>query len=249
MNVKKLYQEGFVPGPNESEEAFQNRVISTKELTSDPSPLSIELGLSLEIFNTLSPSFLLLRSNKKLPFYYGGMTWVVELADKTAVTILQLPLKRRFSYISEEEIISHEKIHILRANFKEPLFEEILAYRTAKNLLRRYLGPIIQETYEIAVFFAALALPTLTALFYPALLHLSFIPILSLSIYATVRLALKQRVVTKAIKHLSKSCANPEELAPLLTDAEIISLSKGHMDFLTKEGLRYQLIRELLKRN
>lgn len=242
----RLYKEGFVPGPFESLEGFQKRVLSTKELTADPSQLSLELGLSLEVFDTVSPSFLLLRSNKKLPFYYGGMTWVVELEDKTPVTILQLPLKKRFSYLSEAEIIAHERVHILRSMFKEPLFEEVIAYRTSKNPFRRYFGPLIQDPREVAVFFAALSLPIFASLFSPMQILYAFIPLCILSTYALIRLVFRQRTVAKALKRLSKEGPHTEETLQLLTDREIINLAKGDLTFLSKEGPRFDLIRGIL---
>ena len=60
---------------------------------------------------------------------------------------------QRYSGIYErDELIAHELAHVGRMMFEEPVFEELLAYRTAKSPLRRWLGPLISSSKETLLF-------------------------------------------------------------------------------------------------
>lgn len=220
------YQKGFLVGPNETEEEFSNRIRKTTELLLDPKFPELPCGT----FSIISPSLLCLRSSKKLPFWFGGMTWICEI-EKTIIPVLQLPKRMRFSWIQEAEVITHEQIHALRALFQEPKFEEILAYRTSRSPFRRNVGPLFQTDRESFLFLlCAVAGP------------FTLVPLMTISLLLFTRLILRQRTFAKALKRLSVVYKEPEKVIVCLTDQEILLYSKKKENLIDRSSLRWRQI-------
>ncbi len=238
LNLIELYNQGFAPGPNEDEIQFRNRIDRVKALIKDPTPIVKELAIPSPKFEALAPSLLCFRSSKKLPFWFGAMTWICQVDENSFSPSLQLPAKQRFSWIDEDERFSHEKIHAIRAPFNSPQFEEILAYRTSKAKWRSFFGPLFQSSRESYLFLFSAFISFLTPL------HLLFtLPFTLYSSFVLFRLFKNQWIFHRAQKRLPKNF--PMEL---LTDCEIKEISRSKRFEFNNNSLRWKLIRELLTR-
>lgn len=216
------------PAPDENNEAYKRRLEITEELFKDTEELSKMIPAPLQKSGPLH----FFRSNHKLPFWTGAYTWIIETKQGIKVPIIQLPLKkRRWTLTSEEEILDHEKIHVQRAAFNEPIFEEIIAYQTSPSKWRRFLGPLFKKQSEATLFMASLILmpliPYVPALFFALLL---------------LRLIKRQHQFKKALHHLPPLA---KESIAILSDKEIISASKNDLLFLENDNLRMKLIKKL----
>lgn len=90
-------------------------------------------------------------SKKGLALWEGGATWI----EKGSARIQLKSKKNPFLY-SMEEILSHELVHAVRASFDSPQFEEILAFQTSVNPVRRFLGPLFSSPNESLLFVLSL---------------------------------------------------------------------------------------------
>lgn len=164
---------GIIPGPYETEEDFIKRAhfcLGLRQELSQSSdiPASFEqiesnlsqsilkpaFAVSEELFDITPDWIPIVFSNDQMPPWHGGCAWIFQLSDDTPTAAL-LQLRKQF-YNAERylglydrtEIASHELSHVGRMLFEEPRFEEVLAYRTSKSRLRRWLGPIVESAKE-----------------------------------------------------------------------------------------------------
>ncbi|MBM3193268.1 MAG: hypothetical protein FJZ59_03435 [Chlamydiae bacterium] len=237
------YKEGFVPGPKESFEDFQKRVTLIKKELASPALFLEKLKIPYKTISFITPYYIAIESKKKLPFWFGAMTLICEY-EGVKIPILELPKKRSF-FVSNEEIIAHEKIHFLRSTFSEKRFEEILAYQTSPSFLRKTVGPIFQtpfESYFCLILFAILSLsPILPFLFFNFVL----IVFATCFITAFTRLFTYQWLFRKALKNLSFRIKNGREIITLFTDQEIIDTAFNRP--FEKNSPRWQLILQIQK--
>lgn len=230
----KYYMQGFMPGPKEDENTFLQRVGTIEQLLKNPQRLN-KLLPDDAILTKEEPSLLYFNSNKKLPFWTAALTWIIEVEKGIKLPILQLPKKPRMFCLSKQnEVLAHEKVHALRVAFDEPIFEEIIAYRTSPSKLRRYFGPLFSSNKEVILFLGAV-------------FTLLFLPLVSISLFSIqlMRLFFRQSTFSKAYKHLSNVCKNPEKIILCLTDQEIKSAAKNNFQFLDHDSVRIKLIKEL----
>lgn len=237
--MKALYQEGFVPGPLDSWESFEKRVRCVKELMETPEGFLERLKIPYETVTAITPYFLSITTKKGLPFWFGAMTWIYE-HEGYQIPILELPKKK--GYIPQSELIAHEYIHFLRANFHEPRFEEILAYQTSSSKWRRYLGPFFERPWESYLFLILFALLAISSFFPPILAKLLFATTALYVLLASFRLILNQWIFKKALKNLSRLYTNASELIVLFTDDEIVKTAKSSYNTIAKTSLRWKLI-------
>lgn len=256
----KYNQEGFIPGPGESETQFLERVSfcqnldpNLEEFPSKTFETFQEMGerVQEELGFTL-PWVPIFYSNKDLALWHGGCAWIFQKEEggpKGAFFQLRkgFSTKNRVFGYSKEEILVHEAVHVGRMAFEEPRYEEVLAYRTSKNLFRRCLGPIFSKPSEALLFFLSILL---SFFYFPLIL----IPSLLL-VAGCLRLALKHHRLESTFKKLidltgSKRLAN--QLLYRLTDKEIDSFGKfplGKIKALIyseqTQSLRQQLLRAL----
>ena len=134
------HKRGLIPGPNETKEDFLLRVNSLK--LHPPHPI---------IFFEITPDWVPIYTKKGLPFWEGATTWIE--GSHCSIQLKPTPF-----FYSQEEILSHELVHATRLLFNEPRFEEILAFRTSKNPLRRYFGPLFTRPFESLLFVILLLL-------------------------------------------------------------------------------------------
>ena len=239
MQFKLLYKEGFFPGLNETEEDFYTRVKKVKSLAQEPKSFLESVPLKIKHLTPILPSFFQIERIKPLPFWYGGMTYIVELTPKIHIPFLQIP-KRSLFHLDRNEILSHEKVHALRVMYHEPKFEEILAFRTSKSHLRRILSPIFGSTVESSAFLLLLLPLPVSPL--PFLCNAA--PLLLMLAYSSVRLIFRHFAIHKCLKTLKKITTKPEEMLFCLTDKEIISFAKGK-DTFQGTSFRIQCLNEL----
>ncbi len=226
MNLKEVFRKGFLAGPHESKEVFEKRINASENLTNIKKLLPEDA-----ILKKLDDTLYYFKSNKKLPLWTAALTWIIEIEKGVKIPILQLPkTPRRFSFASQDEVIAHEKVHALRAAFEEPMFEEIIAYRTSTSKFRRFMGPLFSTTKESGAFLITL----LTFPFIRALPAIVFFLLF-------IRLFYRQSLFAKALKNLGAK----KEMISYLTDNEIKLAAKNQFDFLNKKTLRLKQIKEL----
>jgi hypothetical protein len=171
-----LNQRGLIPGTNENEMEFSDRVkitlrsmeILEPHFSTDlpfsptdrlpPEELSNSFAETKRFYDIKPDWTLCFYNSDKLVTWQGGSTWIIQLGiGKPTLPIVQIHerfKKTEFLYglYSKKEILTHELVHAGRSQFNEPIFEEFLAYRTSASGLRRWLGPILQSQYEAFVF-------------------------------------------------------------------------------------------------
>lgn len=181
---KDLNAQGFIPGVNESEEAFEQRVEFCLHLQKKLSE-NAQIELPFQSSDQASQSImeeasdltkyhygmhanwvLTFFSNYQLSPWHAGCAWIFQL-DALSPTAAFLQLRSNFrqnkSYLgiyNRSELISHELAHVGRMMYNEPKYEEILAYSSSPARLRRFFGPIIQSSKE-SLFFIFVLLATL----------------------------------------------------------------------------------------
>ncbi|MFN0065694.1 MAG: hypothetical protein ACKVOH_05610 [Chlamydiales bacterium] len=174
---------------------------------------------SVTLFSQPLASIPVIYSNKGLRFWEGGCTWIDE-----GQAVLQLrksfATKERYLWIySKQELLQHEAVHLMRQHMKEPIFEEVLAYRTSSSRLRRFLGPFFRTPRE-------------SLLFVPLLLFLPFTMIAyyllgALTLFGMIRLFWTQAKFKRALHHFTKELGSQEKALShmlFLTDKEILSV-------------------------
>lgn len=189
-----LDKRGFVPGPDESEEAFLGRVRDAQrfaeelplELAKEESefPFKVEDSIpgehldesldAVEEIYGIRPEWVpAYYNNKGLSIWHGGGTWILEMEGyEYPVSLFQLrsQFRNRSRYLrlyQRDELLTHEYCHVGRMAFEESAFEEVLSYATSKSGFRRHWGGIFQSNLEVLVFFLFLAL----ALVFPNLVE------------------------------------------------------------------------------
>lgn len=181
MSAEPLHQwkewntQGFIPGPDETEEAFTARVAFCQQLELHLNQQVSELPFKTDDNNSLAflqeaspltqklygiaplwvPIFF---SNYQLTPWHAGCAWIFQLNEQTP-TAAFLQLRSQFrtspSYLGlykRQELIAHELAHVGRMLYQEPQFEEFLAYQSSSSSWRRWLGPIVQSSKESLLF-------------------------------------------------------------------------------------------------
>lgn len=261
-SAEAFYAQGFIPGPNESEEAFRCRADYCLKLKEKLGPqLSVEKAAELEFcslplqlikkrYEFIADWVCIFFSSSKLSLLHGGCLWVFQLEKEAPlVPLLQLPAplkrkKRYFFIYKRDEIIAHELIHASRMAFDEPIFEEILAYRLSFSPFRAYFGPIFKSEKEQLCFCFLLLSVTLSfivSLFFSIVYFLIFVQITVLYlIFLAVRLIYRQKQFNRCLKNIKELIPDKdkaEAVAARLTDREIINFSKNKIDEIESYAL------------
>jgi hypothetical protein len=248
---------GLIPGPEEEQKEFIERAaycIQLKSRMIAKMPQDIPFGLedlgSEEVFEEAAkrtrerfdivPAWLpVFFSNEQLTPWHGGCAWTFQETENSPVGSL-LQLRKQFrnqrTYLGlydRGELMAHEMAHAGRMMFREPKFEEILAYQTSGSGFRRYFGPIVQSPGEsmffviilMMIFLVDVSLLTLGAgiEYYQTALWLKLIP-LGMILFALVRLWNRQRIFHKCLAHLKEALGDSSKAGAVifrLTDREI----------------------------
>jgi len=232
MNENDFHR-GLIPGPSEDEKTFLERI---SRLTTQPNQEQEAHVITLNLFGFSVDWVPVFYSNQELPFWEGAATWI---GQTPSIQLRENFKKGSYLGYRREEVLAHEAIHAARIAFEEPQFEEVLAYRTSKNRLRKWAGPLFRKSWESAVFMISLV---------PAFLGYFWIPLAALG-WLSIRLAWTQWTLQRCLRKL------PLSLIVCLTDAEIrkfsrLSLADIQAHFENDQSLRGNLIRlKLLAKN
>lgn len=193
--LRELSQRGLIPGPNETTAAFSARIQALKPGKTVDLPL---YGAKLDHLQV---------EKKRIPFWQAGYA----KGDKVSI---RKPVK---------EVLEHEAVHVMRAHFHEPRFEEYFAYQTSPWWHRRFFGPFFKSNLEIGGLFIASILSFITP----------FIP-LGLFTLLVLRRLYDGFTIKRAKKHFKKLFPNvdPLHLLVRLTDREIKTLTLPKADTL-----------------
>ncbi len=174
---------GFIPGENESEEVFQQRIDFCYKLKNQFAQIlgvyfpfkQVDQRQLADILEDILPFTQRLYGiephwvpiffdNYHLAPWHGGCAWIFQLDNKTP-TAAFLQLRACFRHFScflgmyrRRELIAHEFAHVGRMLYQDPEFEEIMAYQSASSRWRRWFGPILQSSKESFVFVLLLIL-------------------------------------------------------------------------------------------
>jgi hypothetical protein len=178
-----LNKQGFIPGPQETEAEFYERIEFCRHLLthlaeeSEATQLPFEekdlatkttLEEAFDLTNSLygiQPEWVpLFFSNHQLTPWHGGCAWIFQLNEHTPLAAF-LQLRAHFRHFAtylrvyyRKELIAHELSHVGRLMLDEPQFEEFFAYQSSPYAWRRWLGPLIQSSTESLFFILLLGL-------------------------------------------------------------------------------------------
>jgi hypothetical protein len=229
-----LNREGFIPGPNESYEAFMKRVSLTKRLYEDGNkffekekpPFKLNDRLKKPDLSWVNPTLLNLFdisackypvyfSNEKLNFLQGAATWFLDF-EGINVPLLQIRKNlKKGSYLriyELEDVLAHEVVHFARAGFDEKIFEEFLAYSTSSRFIRKVFGPLFDNFKEICWFFGFLSIFLVSqyiSIFFESILFsglfvFAFLAVFGSTIFYMGRLFFRKKIFNGCLKKLIK---------------------------------------------
>lgn len=273
-------QQGIIPGPTESEESFLKRtdyclqlqalcykgdIFPGCESGSDSAAwLSTAHQITKPLFD-IEPTWLPVAfSNYGLHPWHAGCAWIFQELDTTptgAIMQLRTTFKHKDKYLglySRDELIAHEMSHVGRMMYTEPKFEEVLAYRTSHSCFRRWLGPIVQKSWESLVFMSLMIFLLLFDLFlivsgemetFPILLGAKLLPVILIAA-VMVRNSINQHIFQDCLVKLTTICSDQQIANAIiyrLTDKEIILFSKSTPEQIlsyaqSQTSLRWRLI-------
>ena len=218
---------------------FQN--LKFTNITTHPPLIYEDLDLAIDWLLTTS-------SSKGLPFWEPAATWMLE-QDNIIIPLLQI--KNRHKKI-HAEILKHEVVHIARSAFKEPIYEEFLAYATSQSKWRRFFGPIFRSSKESLLFVVLALLSSLTLWL--------IVPLVVYSLWLLVRLMMHQKIFKTSLVNVGKIFQTdfPLKIAIRLTDEEIkwleqceaVKTEVNIQSYIEQQScLRWRLIKSLYLEN
>jgi hypothetical protein len=207
-NWDDLYARGLIPSHAETEEEFLKRIERSPSLDLHPSWIDASL-ITQQLFLFKIDWVPLFYTSKNLSFWEGAAAWI---GAKPYIQLRPAFLSGSFLGYKRSEVLAHEAVHMARIAFKQPFFEEILAYQTSENRFRCYFGPLFQSPIESLLLIVTLLLPYLTGWLW---LPISYIALLM------TRLSICQWIFKRCLK------AIPLQLMIFLTDKEIWMFSRS----------------------
>jgi len=152
-----LNHRGLFPGPQETLEAFTQRVETLPAVT-QPFACPKALERVREIFAVSADWVKIVVQPKGLLPWEAAATWIEEVqgARTCQIQIKHSILSRLYP---QEEVVAHEMVHAMRLMFDERRFEEVLAYRTSKNRFRRYFGPLFSNSWDVVILLTLFFVP------------------------------------------------------------------------------------------
>jgi hypothetical protein len=222
---------GFIPGPREENFIFFKRV----ELARGGKFFHQGMNIVQSLFDVY-PNWVKIEFTNRLYLWEAAATYMEEMQG-IFMPVVQIKKRGIPFWCSQEEILAHELVHATRIAFTESFFEEILAYRTSPNWLRRYFGPIFFHPMEVIIFLSVLVgiwLYQLGCLFffdYVSNLGL-WIPFISIGLLM-IRLVMVQTIFSLCLKKLRKLLKQPDKalgFALRLSDKEIIDFAFMSLD-------------------
>ncbi len=248
-----LNAEGFIPGPNEAEEAYLERIRATREFFEQqegvfPSHYWQWPAEQLRSLFDFSPRWCAASySTKGLAPWQAAATWI----DVKRIYLIQLRPSRWVSWmVDRNEILAHEAAHAARSAFDESKFEEFFAYLTSSSKWRRVIGPLFRKPIETTFLVGLFAAGTLTQMLEIFTELVLFSQIWLFAAFAlcsgwSLRLMRARMQMERAAKRILPFLRDPVKVRSVLfrmTDEEIERLAKN-MPFEPGSDLRWQLIK------
>lgn len=255
IDLFKMAESGFWPGPGESEDQFIKRIEYTKtrsgqiqDLFNSERKKSI-LRITQRAFGITQLQIPVIFEKKGLSFWEGGVLWIDNISG-LAIPLIQIRenfLKGSYLFYNIEEVVAHEILHASRIAYDEPQYEEILAYHTSPQSLRKYIGPLFPTVRDTYIFIGLFTLGLVLELIALLLGTLNQIPFFCLPVFWILllgtRLYVKQKRFITALSHLEKVLPRPLEALSViakLKDKEIDALAGiaccQVVDFLEKQS-------------
>lgn len=157
----RLNAEGLIPGPGETEAAFEKRVQETQaafELCEEVIPFHQWVWASeqvKELFDFRPRWCKAVCSNRGLVPWQAAATWI----DVKRIYTIQINSSRWVSWcVNRDELLAHEAAHAARAAFDEPKSEELFAYLTSPKKWRRTIGSLFSSPAESYWFVGSIGL-------------------------------------------------------------------------------------------
>lgn len=238
INDEKLMEynfRGFIPGPQEKASTFLKRAELAKYGES-----SYQATVIVQSLFDICPSWVRIESTDRLPLWEAAATYIEE-NQGIFIPVVQMKKKGVPFWCSQEEILAHELIHAMRIAFKESLFEEVLAYKTSSNRLRRYFGPMFFHPKEAVLFLFFLVGMWCYQLGY--LFFFDDLPNLALWIPCVltglliIRVVIVQTIFSLSLKKIHKLLKKSDKVlgfALRLSDREIIDFAFKSLDKMQK---------------
>lgn len=201
-------------------------------------------------------------SNRKLMAWQGAVTWISSLSKEVNFPSIQIKpsfKKGRHLGIPLEDVLLHELLHGVRANYPSSRFEEIFAYHSSSHRWRTWIGPIFRKPYEVWIFMFTLLVPLggqffeimFLSTFSSLICSLFSLPLTYLG-FLIIRLSKDFSTFKKSLKKIGSVFSkndNPFSIALRMTDREITSFAYQPMDKLKEyigkkrnSSLRWQQI-------
>lgn len=236
---------GLIPGPNESESQFCERVSRSKKKFEKgnwipPAHWDLPKEILSDFFDVKPLYICAFYSNQSLTPWQGAATWIRD-REIHSIQLRKSFAKGSFLKIySRTEVLAHEAAHAARSAFQEERFEEFFAYMTSSQKWRRILGPILRNPWEAWPFLIGTAIGTI----WPFGFCIA-------AIWAALgfsRLILGHRTLTRAYHQILKEVKDDRKARSILfrlTDKEIELFAKGETVARYGEGrhdLRWKII-------
>ena len=246
-----LNEEGFFPGPDESEECFLARVKAAKEKFFEAGNIPIHdwqwaSERTRALFGFAPKWCKATLSAKGLTPWQAAATWI----DVNRFYIIQInPSRWVQKLIDRDELLAHEASHAARVAFDEPIYEEIFAYLTSNAKWRQVLGAFFRRPFEVWALlglFGGASVLQIAEILWPMPLWspLFFWAGAGLCFFWSMRLLRARLRLQKASKRLLPLLREPSFLLPTLfrlTDAEVHALACG--EGFEGEDLRWQMLK------
>ena len=234
---------GLIPGPGETIECFNERVIyclhlkqhllkeSIPEFDAEEScsrEMMVPASRRIRALYGISPDWIpVFFSNHKLSFWHGGCAWIFQMMESSptaALIQLRSQFQRSDRYLGiyhRDELLAHELAHVGRMAFQEPKYEEFFAYQTSTSSFRRWFGPILQSSIESIFFVLILFLIIVIDFFlisqnhYEAYMIALWIKIIPVGMIAIalIRLWYRHFILGKAEKNLEEVLRGKEKVS------------------------------------
>jgi hypothetical protein len=237
---------GLIPGPHEDVPSFLQRIESYKIRRDDFSEEGAIRETMKRAFDIDIDWIEVIYSNRGLAVWEGAAVFV---SDKSVVFQMRNAFKKgRYLGIYEKgEVIAHEWVHLARAAFCEPQFEEVFAYRLSTSVFRRWVGPFFQASWEstaFLIFWLIASLAGMMEIFIPKASLFSLLPY-SMTAVWIIRLAYKHVIFNKCAKKIGLLLEKEEILAFLLrlTDWEIRFFSRASLEEIREYALQQKSLR------
>lgn len=216
-----LDQKGWILSPNENKRKLEERACSIPpDSKFHPLPNHPAHDITEKIFAFRFEEVPVFISQESLSLWQGAALWVYNKEGKSFPVIQLSPRHKN----KENEFLAHELVHAARFSFKEPFFEEIIAYQTSPSPIYRFLGPLFLFPLEPWIWVILSSVFFLLFFFFDNLFFL-YGPTILLSFFL-IRLCSLQILFRLAKKHLKKAGIK-KPLAVLLrsSDKQIFQLA------------------------